>query len=38
MIIGVRNKSGEQKSGEVWVNELRLKEYNNTGGWAAQEI
>jgi cell surface protein SprA len=36
MIIGVRNKSGEQKSGEVWVNELRLKEYNNTGGWAAQ--
>lgn len=36
MMIGVRNKSGEQKSGEVWVNELRLKEYNNTGGWAAQ--
>ena len=36
MIIGVRNLSGEQKSGEVWVNELRLKEYNNNGGWAAQ--
>jgi len=36
MIIGVRNLSGEIKSGEVWVNELRLKEYNNTGGWAAQ--
>ena len=36
MIIGVRNLSGEVKSGEVWVNELRLKEYNNEGGWAAQ--
>jgi len=36
MIIGVRNLSGDQKSGEVWVNELRLKEYNNDGGWAAQ--
>jgi len=36
MIIGVRNLSADVKSGEVWVNELRLKEYNNTGGWAAQ--
>ena len=35
MIIGVRNLSSGQKSGEVWVNELRLKEYNNNGGWAA---
>ena len=36
MIIGVRNLSADLKSGEVWVNELRLKEYNNEGGWAAQ--
>lgn len=36
MMIGVRNLSGEIKSGEVWVNEFRLKEYNNEGGWAAQ--
>ena len=36
MMIGVRNLSGDIKSGEVWVNELRLKEYNNKGGWAAQ--
>ena len=36
MIIGVRNLSGEEKSGEVWVNELRLLEYNNEGGWAAR--
>ena len=36
MVIGVRNNSGTEKSGEVWINELRLKEYNNSGGWAAQ--
>ena len=36
MIIGVRNLSSDQKSGEVWVNELRLLDYNNKGGWAAQ--
>lgn len=36
MIIGVRNLSSSQKSGEVWVNELRLKEFNNEGGWAAR--
>ncbi len=36
MMIGVRNKTGVHKSAEVWVNELRLKEYNNSGGWAAQ--
>lgn len=36
IIIGVRNLSSEIKSGEVWVNELRLRETNNEGGWAAQ--
>ncbi len=36
MVIGVRNNSSQEKSGEVWVNELRLKEFNNSGGWAAQ--
>ena len=36
MIIGVRNLSSSQKSGEVWVNELRLREFNNEGGWAAR--
>ena len=35
MVIGVRNLSSDPKSGEVWVNELRLKDYNNSGGWAA---
>ena len=36
MIIGVRNLASSQKSGEVWVNELRLLEFNNEGGWAAR--
>ena len=36
VIIGVRNLSATVKTGEVWVNELRLKDYENSGGWAAQ--
>lgn len=35
LIVGVRNLASGNKSGEVWVNELRMQEYNNTGGWAA---
>ena len=35
MMIGVRNISSGVKSGEVWVNELRLMDTNNDGGWAA---
>ena len=35
MMIGVRNLSSSSKSGEVWVNELRLIGYDNEGGWAA---
>ncbi len=35
LVVGVRNLSSDAKSGEVWVNELRLRDYNNSGGWAA---
>ena len=35
MMIGVRNLVGGTKSGEVWVNELRLQDAINNGGWAA---
>lgn len=35
MMIGVRNLTGTVKSGEVWVNELRLQDVVNKGGWAA---
>lgn len=36
IMIGVRNNSRSIKSAEVWVNELRLTEFNEDGGWAAQ--
>ena len=35
MMIGIRNLSSKTKSGEIWCNELRLKEYESDGGWAA---
>jgi cell surface protein SprA len=35
VMIGIRNKSGEVKSGEVWVNELRMSEFDESGGYAA---
>lgn len=35
IMIGVRNKSNTVKSVEVWVNELRLSDFNESGGWAA---
>lgn len=36
IMIGVRNNGRMVKSVEVWVNELRLQEFTNEGGWAAQ--
>lgn len=36
IMIGIRNNGREVKSVEVWVNELRLQEFSNEGGWAAQ--
>lgn len=35
MMIGVRNRSNVVKTAEVWVNELRLTDYNEDGGWGA---
>lgn len=35
IMIGIRNNSREDKSGEIWVNELRLTDFNEEGGWAA---
>ncbi|MDU1903307.1 MAG: cell surface protein SprA [Dysgonomonas sp.] len=36
MMVGIRNNSSTNKSGEVWVNELRMTDYDERGGWAAQ--
>ncbi|MEL0146514.1 MAG: hypothetical protein VW808_06255, partial [Schleiferiaceae bacterium] len=44
LIIGVRNPKkrtatdgddGLDKCAEIWVNELRLSDFDNSGGWAA---
>jgi len=35
IMIGIRNNSREVKSGEVWVNELRVNGFDEKGGWAA---
>lgn len=35
IVIGVENASGETQCGEVWVNELRLTDFDERGGWAA---
>lgn len=35
LMIGVRNQAREVKNVEVWVNELRLTDYDEDGGWAA---
>lgn len=35
IMIGVRNNSKDTKNAEVWVNELRLSDFNESGGWAA---
>ncbi|MCM1319007.1 MAG: cell surface protein SprA [Muribaculaceae bacterium] len=34
MLIGVRNKSNTTKSGTIWVNELKVTDFDESGGWA----
>lgn len=36
IMIGIRNNANTAKSVEVWVNELRLTDFNEEGGWAAK--
>ncbi len=36
IIIGVKNNSNIVKNCNVWVNELRVTDFNNEGGWAAK--
>lgn len=35
IMIGVRNNSNSIRAGEIWVNELRMSEFDEDGGWAA---
>lgn len=34
MLIGVRNRSNSVKDGTVWVNEMKVTDFNESGGWA----
>jgi len=36
MLIGVRNNASTTKSGTVWVNELKVTDFDEEGGWAAK--
>lgn len=36
MLVGVRNNSSTRKDGTVWINELKVTDFNQEGGWAAK--
>ena len=36
MLIGVRNRSAQTKDGIVWINELKVTDFAEDGGWAAK--
>ncbi|MDE6612025.1 MAG: cell surface protein SprA, partial [Muribaculaceae bacterium] len=36
ILIGVRNNAATQKDGIVWVNELKVTDFDEAGGWAAK--
>ena len=36
LLIGIRNHASTVKAGTVWVNELKVTEFNEAGGWAAK--
>jgi len=36
IMVGIRNNTNQDKSGEIWVNELRVTDFDEEGGWAAK--
>ncbi|MFI3239669.1 MAG: cell surface protein SprA, partial [Bacteroidales bacterium] len=36
MLIGIRNNSSTVKDAVVWINELKVTDFNEDGGWAAK--
>lgn len=36
IVLGVRNRTKSTKDGTVWLNELRVTDFNEDGGWAAK--
>jgi cell surface protein SprA len=35
IMLGVKNEAANDRSAELWFNELRVSEFDNEGGWAA---
>ena len=36
MLIGVRNNASTKRDGIIWVNELKVTDFDESGGWAAK--
>ncbi len=36
MLVGIRNNAATVKDGIVWLNELKVTDFNSEGGWAAK--
>lgn len=36
ILVGVRNNSSTTKDGTIWLNELKVTDFDNSGGWAAK--
>lgn len=36
ILVGVRNNSNVTKDGTIWLNELKVTDFDNSGGWAAK--
>lgn len=36
ILIGIRNRSNSVKDGTIWVNEMKVTDFNEEGGWAAK--
>lgn len=36
MLVGVRNNSSVTKDADIWLNELKVTDFNSDGGWAAK--
>lgn len=36
IMIGVRNRAATSKDAEIWINELKVTNFNQDGGWAAK--
>lgn len=36
IMVGIRNKSGKDLDAIIWINELRLADFDDSGGWAVK--